>query len=145
MKQFSFRLENILEIRRQQEKVEQKKFAKEQANYQKEVDFLKVLFERRKETYENLIKLEKQKFDKRIRMIHVDFVEKTNVDIDLQRINVEKAEVKLKKQRSLLLEAMKKRKILEKLREKKKEDYNLEMKNEEQKILDEVAARNFIR
>lgn len=141
MKKFNFRLEQVLKIRAQQEKVVQREFAIVQANYQKTVKALRDLFDLRKNTIDDLKKISGSSFDQRAYLVHMRFVEKLNIDIDIQRINVQKAEVELSKKRKDLLEAVKKRKIIEKLKEKKLEEYAYEANSEEQKNLDEVASR----
>lgn len=62
-----------------------------------------------------------------------------------KEIELKQAEAAIVETRYRLLEKMKERKILEKLREKEWATYQLEMNREEQKIIDEVAINNHFR
>lgn len=139
MKRFEFRLDRVLSVRIQQEKIQQKEFAVVQAKYQKAVEMLKQLFDSRQETVLNLKKLSSKGFDQRVYLAHMSFIEKLNRDIDMQRITLQKIEVELNKERKKLLEAMQKRKILEILKDKNKTEYIHELLIEEQKVLDDLA------
>lgn len=139
MRRFEFRLDRVLSVRIQQEKIQQKEFAIVQAKYQKAVEMLKQLFDSRQETVLNLKKLSSKGFDQRVYLAHMSFIEKLNRDIDMQRITLQKIEVELNKERKKLLEAMQKRKILEILKDKNKTEYVHELLIEEQKVLDDLA------
>jgi len=141
MKKFEFRLEQVLKIRHQQEIMVQKEFAKVQAEHKIEVAKLTKIFDDKRVTFDSLKDKQRTGFDSTIYMAHMKFIEKLNLDIDIQRINVSKKEAELSKKRKELLEAVKKRKILENLKEKKLEEYNYEMNQEEQKFLDDISQR----
>jgi len=139
MRRFEFRLDRVLSVRIQQEKIQQKEFAVVQAKYQRAVETLKQLFDSRQETVLNLKKLSAQGFDQRVYLAHMSFIEKLNRDIDMHRITIQKIEIELNKERKKLLEAMQKRKILEILKDKNKTEYIHELLIEEQKVLDDLA------
>lgn len=63
-----------------------------------------------------------------------------NKEMDLKR-----AEAAIVETRNILIEKMKERKILEKLREKEWANYQLELNREEQKIIDELAINSHFR
>jgi len=142
MKVFRFRLEQVLKVRKQEEKIQQKEFVQAQTEHQQAVESLKNLFNLKKETFEDLKKKQQTGFNTVTYLAHMKYVEKIDLDIDVQRLNVQKTEIALKKERKKLLEIVKKRKILENLKEKKLEEYNYEASIEEQKNLDDVASRN---
>lgn len=139
MRKFEYRLDRVLSVRIQQEKIQQKEFAVVQAKYQRAVDMLKSLYDSRQETVLNLKKLAAKGFDQRVYLAHMKYIEKLNMDIDMQRITIQKIEVELNKERKKLIEAMQKRKILEILKDKNKTEYVQELQIEEQKILDDLA------
>jgi len=62
-----------------------------------------------------------------------------------KELELKRAETEIVKTRYQLLEKMKERKILEKLREKEWANYQLEMNREEQKIIDELAINSHFR
>lgn len=144
MKKFEFRLQDVLKVRRMQEKIAQKEFSKVYFKHQKEVNTLRNLYDMVKDTV-NALKIKEQKgFNQIEYRAHMDYIGKLNLDIDLQRINVSKSEREVEKERVKLLEAVKKRKILENLREKKLEEYTYELNLDEQKLLDDAATRMFV-
>jgi len=142
MKAFNFRLEQVLKVRRQQEKIQQKEFFKIQTEHQQAVTSLKDLFNKKKETFADLKIKQKAGFHTTVYLAHMKYAEKLDLDIDVQRLNVQKTEIALSNERKKLLEAVTKRKILENLKEKKLEEYNYELSLEEQKVLDDIASRN---
>lgn len=62
-----------------------------------------------------------------------------------KEMELKRAEAAIVETRNQLLEKMKERKILEKLREKEWASYQLEMNREEQKIIDELAINSHFR
>lgn len=62
-----------------------------------------------------------------------------------KELELKRAETEIVETRYQLLEKMKERKILEKLREKEWANYQLEMNREEQKIIDELAINSHFR
>ena len=75
--------------------------------------------------------------------LYVDYVKWLAKDIESQRKKVLEAKKKFGQKRNDLIEAMKKRKILEKLKAKGLEEYQKEMRKKEQDFMNEVAVNQY--
>ena len=143
MKKFIFRLEQVLKIRILEERIQQKEISKVKNQHIMAVKRMSNIYADRKETVDSLSNHEKQGFNQTIYLSHMKYIEKLNLDVDIQRINISKIEVELKKERNKLLEIMKKRKSLENLKEKKYEEYLYENNIEEQKMMNDIAGSRY--
>lgn len=143
MKKFIFRLDQVLKIRALEERIQQKEFSKVKSQHLNAVKILENIYIDRKETVESLKDHERKGFNQTIYLSHMRYIEKLNLDVDIQRINIGKIEIELKKEREKLLNIIKKRKSLENLKEKKYEEYLYETNAEEQKVMDEIAGSRF--
>ncbi|MBW1900928.1 MAG: flagellar export protein FliJ [Deltaproteobacteria bacterium] len=76
-------------------------------------------------------------------LLHVRFIEQLSRREDLQKKQVLSAEKKVEQKREDLIEAMKNRKVLEKLKEKGWETYKHNMMKKEQEFMNEMAAVRF--
>jgi len=143
LKKFIFRLDQVLKIRALEERIQQKEFSKVKSQHLNAVKILENIYIDRKETVESLKDHERKGFNQTIYLSHMRYIEKLNLDVDIQRINIGKIEIELKKEREKLLNIIKKRKSLENLKEKKYEEYLYETNAEEQKVMDEIAGSRF--
>ena len=144
MKKFIFRLDQVLKIRALEERIQQKEFSKVKSQHLNAVKNLENIYIDRKETVESLKNQERKGFNQTIYLSHMRYIEKLNLDVDIQRINIGKIEIELKKEREKLLNIIKKRKSLENLKEKKYEEYLYETNAEEQKVMDEIAGSRYL-
>jgi len=140
---FRFNLQSVLEHRKSLEK-----------NFQKELAVLKrvLLQERRK--IRNLQR-GKQSFLRELRerqkkslsaseiLLYVRFIEHLSSEIDKQKRKIFEVEKKCNQRREDLIEATKKRKILEVLKERGFEAYRYQMMKREQDFLNEVGIYRF--
>ena len=78
-------------------------------------------------------------------LMYVDFLDCLSRDLEKQREIVLEVERQYGDKRVDLIEAMKQRKILGKLRERKEKEYTYEIMRNEQNFLNEVATNRFIR
>jgi len=90
---------------------------------------------------------EKQGAGKKVNKIilYFNYLDKLSKDIDKQKRCLKDVEKEYDIKRSELIEAMKKRKTLERLREKEMKAFNYSEMKVEQDIMNEVAANRFIR
>ena len=75
--------------------------------------------------------------------LYIDFVEQLSKEMEAQKQNVLEAERNFSLKRQDLIAAMKKRKILDRLKEKGLQAYEREQLKKERNVLDEVAAHQF--
>jgi flagellar protein FliJ len=144
-KKFKYDLDSVLKVRGIREKREQEKFA------EKNREFLE---QKRKE---DEIKQEKRgkeaelrdvfnrgpisNFEKVLRRkAHLEVL-KDNLDDQVEKVI--EASKNLEEQRARLVAAMKDKKIMEKHRERKLDEYKKVMQNLEMKFLDEIATQRF--
>ncbi len=142
---FEFRYQRVLDVRNIEEQVELGEFGKIQkkvSSEQKKLDSLN------DEIQKNLQK-SRQIFDGRInrqyflqQQSYLNFLEKSFLQ---QKNIVKKWRQKLQKQRQRLIEASQRKKVLEKLKEKKLQQFQEKLQLEEQKIVNEVGTRSFFR
>ena len=144
---FKYALETVLRVRGIKERREKEKFADKQREYLTEKEKEELLEEEKKEKEGELKHIIKKgpisHFEKVLRRhAHLGVLKK---DIDEQIEKVIDASKRLEDQRSKLIESMKDRKIIEKDKGHKLEDYDDMMKNLEIKFLDEIATQRFKR
>lgn len=142
---FKYGLETVLRVRGIKERKERERFAEKQREYLTEKEKEEQLEEEKKEKEGELKHIIKKgpisQFEKVLRRhAHLGVLRK---DIDEQIEKVIDASKRLESQRSKLIESMKDRKIIEKNREHRVEEYDQMMKDLEIKFLDEIATQRF--
>jgi flagellar FliJ protein len=144
---FKYPLETVLRVRGIKETKEKEKFAEKQREYLTEKQKEELLEEEKREKEGELKHIIKKgpisQFEKVMRRhAHLGVLRK---DIDEQIEKVIDASKRLETQRSKLIEAMKDRKIIEKNKEHRVDEYDQMMKDLEIKFLDEIATQRFKR
>jgi flagellar protein FliJ len=144
---FKYNLETVLKVRNIKEKKEKEKFAEKQQEYVAEKTKEEKMEEDKREKEVELKGIIKKgpitQFEKVLRRhAHLGVLKK---DIDDQIEKVIDASQKLEDQRGKLIESMKERKVIEKNKEHRLDEYNEMMKNLEIKFLDEIATQRFKR
>ena len=144
-KKFKYDLDTVLKVRGIREKKEQEKFAEKRREFQKEKEREDEI-EREKRGKEEELRGVFRKgpisnFEKVMRRrSHLDVL-KDNLDEQVEKVI--EANRLLEEQRSKLIEAVKDKKIMEKHREKKLDQYNKLMQDLESKFMDEIATQRF--
>ena len=139
MKKFKFNLQQVLKVRANEEKIQQRILFEFQSKLQQLINEMSSLYEQKKIMAKELQEAETKRFDGRTRRIYSEFNEKTDKMIVVVRNKIKSAEQDVAKERLKLLEIVKKRKSLENIKEKKKLEYYDEQRKEEQKFLDEIG------
>ena len=140
---YQFNLESLLNHRRYQEEILQKELAGLKIRLAAEKDKLWILRQKKRKYVQQL--QEKQTDGRPVSEIKlfVDFVEQLAKEMEVQRQNVLHAERDLNLKRQDLIAAMKKRKTLDRLKEKSLQAYEHEQLKKERSFMDEVASRQF--
>ena len=143
MAKFIFKMESILSIKEKLEEQAKAEYGLELAKLHEEERKLAIL-ERRKDDYQNqLFELVSDRLEIiKIRRLE-DSVENIKKDINIQLIVIKKQEDRVAWAREKLDNAMKERKIYEKLKEKAFEDFKAEINAQEQKEIDELVSFRF--
>jgi len=140
---YRFNLEPLLNHRRYQEEILQKELAGSKIRLAAEKDKLWILRQKKRKYVQEL--QEKQTDGRPVSEIKlfVDFVEQLAKEMKAQSQNVLHAERDLNLKRQDLIAAMKKRKTLDRLKEKGLQAYEHEQLKKERSFMDEVASRQF--
>lgn len=140
MAKFVFKLQNILSVKEKLEDQAKAEYGMELAKLREEEE-KKLRLEQRKMYYEE--KLTNALFDtldlRRIRQLE-DGIEGIKYDIYMQELVILQQEEAVERARQRLDEAMKERKIYEKLKERAFESFKLELLAAEQKEVDELVS-----
>lgn len=144
-KKFKYDLQAVLKVREIKEKKEQEKFAEKNREYLIEKEKEELIEKEKRNKEQELRDIFKKgpiaNFDKIIRRrAHIDVLKD---DLAAQVEKVIEANKKLDEQRARLIDSMKNKKVMQKHREKKLEEYNKLMQSLEMKFMDEIATQRF--
>jgi flagellar FliJ protein len=142
---YSFRLEALLKHRKHQEEALQRELALARRQMLAEQ---KILQSQKASLRQHQSELQlRQQQGRRVSeiLLVVDYLGKLAQDLEKQQKRVAAAEQAFQKTRRDLIEAVKKRKILEKLKERQWERHERGLRKKERDAMDEVAATRFQR
>lgn len=145
MKPFRFRLETLLDFRKMQKEESQIVFLKASNQLRAEKTLLKELEDKVNENIESIRSSEQESLTIEKLKVFRYYFDKLTKDVATQKECIAKAEEYCQKCLEELAEFEKKYKIVEKFREKKLENYQLEAIQEEQKLLDEIGIQLYTR
>lgn len=140
---FQFRFEALLNARRHAEECLQKEFSEARRTLADEQSILKEKKSNRRHCLQEQQRKQRQGFRGPDMMLFLAYLQRLERDIDVQQKRVASAERKAGQKRQALIEAVKKRKIIEKLKEKDQESHRQALAEAERKFIDDVAARNY--
>jgi len=143
-KKFKYDLQSVLKVRAIKEKQEQEKFSEKQREFMTEKEKEEEIKEHKKNSENDL----RQVFSKPVtdmgkimsRKAHLEVVKE---DLEKQIERVIESSKKLEEQRARLIESVKDKKVMEKHRERKLDEYGKMMLDLEQKFMDEIATERF--
>jgi len=146
-KRFKYDLQTVLKVREIKEKKEQEKFAEKNREFLTEKEKEELIKRNKKGKEQELRDVFNRgpisDFQKVLRRrAHIDVLKS---DLDDQVEKVIEASKKLEEQRVHLIESMKEKKIMEKHKERKLDEYNKLMTGLEMKFMDELATQRFKR
>ncbi|HBN27669.1 MAG TPA: flagellar export protein FliJ [Clostridiaceae bacterium] len=141
MKKFVFKLQKVLDYRFEIEEKKKDEFAKAQKKLLSEKNKLESLIERKKSAVEDKSNY-KSKLDYQLLLNYIDFMDDK---IENQMAEIKKAEDELAIKKDELTKSTADRKVIEKLKEKAKDEFNLEVGQKEQKLNDGFALFSYVR
>jgi flagellar protein FliJ len=139
MQKFRYNLQRILSLKERKEELLKQEMAR--------LLFRKQAHEKVKSYYERLLKEEYNKMrEKNIfvsaeHLLQENFVNSIKNNIYSQRLLIREYEMKIEQKRKEIMENRKEIKTLQKLKERKLEEYNYELMVDERKTMDEIANR----
>ena len=141
---YQFNLEPLLNHRRYQEEILQKDLADLKIRLAAEKEKLGVLRQKMRNTVQQLQKTQSAGKPASEIKLYVDFIERLSKEMEAQRKKVLESERKFNQKRQGLIAAMKKRKTLDRLKEKDLQVYEKKQLKKERNLMDEVAVHQFI-
>lgn len=143
MAKFMYRMQNILNIKYKVEEQVKAEFAEANYRYNLEVEKLNGYISKKHMLELELKELYSSKLDVLKIRNTIGAIDKMKGLIELQIIEVNKANEVVEQVRAKLAEAMLERKTHEKLKEKAFEEFLEELKKEDDKIIDELIAYKY--
>lgn len=141
MEKFVFKLQKVLDYKFEIEEKKKDEFAKAQKKLLSEKDKLENLIERKKSAVEDKSNY-KSKLDYQLLLNYIDFMDNK---IENQMAEIKKAEDELAIKKDELIKSTSDRKVIEKLKEKAKDEFDLEVGQKEQKLNDGFALFSYVR
>ena len=141
---YQFKLEPLLNHRRYQEEILQKELADLKKRLQAEQHQLQNLKMKKRRNVQLLEARQKKGRPAAELKLYVDFIDHLTAELKIQAERVMQAQRRFDATRQELLAAMKKRKVLEKLKEKGRRAYEQTQLKKERALLDDVAGHQYI-
>ncbi len=142
---FKFRFETLLATRRNAEEIRQKELAEARRALAAEQAALRDKKGQQRRCMLDLQQAQRQGFRAPAIQLYGPFLARLEREIAALQKRVTAAERKVNQKRSALIEAVKKRKVLEKLKEKDQKEHLAAMTRRERKFMDDVASRHHAR
>jgi len=142
---FRFKLEALLNHRRHQEEICQKALAEARQILSAAQGTLHGLKQDRRQNIEKLKLRQKERCSIPEILILINYIEQLARDIQAQVLKVNRASESVTRKREDLIEIMKKRKTMEKLKEKEWQAYQQDLMQTERKFNDELATVRHLR
>lgn len=144
MKQFEFKLQKVMETTKTREELRKRELAKALVVFAQNESLLEAMLDRLEEQIEeyNTRKL-KPSMTASDLMNFSHYTEKLLTDIQHQKKTIEDLAEKVRQHREKLIEITKDKKILERLKERRYEEYRKKLRSMEQKFMDELSIRAY--
>ena len=137
---FKFRLQSYYDLKGKLEDQAKLEYGLRLAQLAKERMKRDALEEERANTLEQYRHAVQSHIDPGLFRMMGDYIERLKRAVALQEIEIQKAKVEAEEKRMALVEAMKQRKMLEKLHDRAKERHLVEVAKAEQGVVDEVIS-----
>ncbi|MGE5559970.1 MAG: flagellar export protein FliJ [Chloroflexota bacterium] len=141
MRRFRFSLERVLKVAAIRERLATQEFAAAMRRLREEQEGLRQAKGRRRQAQSELEARTRGVIDVTGVLMTIGCIEAVTVEIEQREQRVAAAAAVAEEKRQALLACMKSRKTLEKLRERRYEDYRAAVLGEEQRAIDEMAQR----
>jgi flagellar FliJ protein len=143
MKKFRFRLEMLLRHRQNVEEKERTKFSSIRQMLQAELGRLDELNASQDLTNKELARKKSGECDGREIAWYYRFLDRLSREIEASSRRISQLEQQLEEQRQIMVAASRDKKMLENLRKKQEQEFNLSLEREEQKSIDEMVVTRY--
>ncbi|MDN5293731.1 MAG: flagellar protein FliJ [Eubacteriales bacterium] len=144
MKPFAFRLQVLLDLKKKQEEQQKEILGKMEREYQRQKELLKELEEEKSSLYRMMLKERGERLELTRLQAYAGYVPWLEKRIKEQSFKVACLAEELEKSREVLKELMRERKVLERMRWRRYQEYLYQVQREEQKGIDEIATRLYV-
>lgn len=144
MKQFEFRLQKVMETTKAREELQKRELTLAIGDLTRNEALLVTMIDHLEEEVAQFAG-RKVKGSIRVSSLaqYASYTDNLLSEINRQRREIEKLARVVEEHREKLLEITKDKKILERLKEKRFEEYRRKLRQVEQKFMDEISSRNF--
>ncbi len=140
---FIFKLQSVLEYRKNIEEKIQNEFSGTKRELDAQKSRMKSLIKERAYLIAEMRNMQDKPVPADDFAVQFSYVKQVRENEKIQKIVIRNAKEQVESKRKELLEAVKKRKIMEKLKERHTEEYNSNLRNAEQKSSDEMSVLKF--
>ena len=145
MKQFQFRLQKVMETTQIKEEIKKRELAKAMQKLRDNEAQLETLLGSLKEHISHIESCHKRSTLKVSELSHLSgYMEKLGQEILTQTKKIARLTEETRVYREKLLEITKDKKVLERLKDKKYEEFKKKLRSMEQKFMDEVSTRSYV-
>lgn len=142
---YKFKLQALLNHRKYQEEILQKELAQRKEYLQQQKHKLQQVKQNRRQCEMDFRGQQRKGNSAAYAQLFLSYLDRLNRDLENQYQQVSAARERFKQKRAELIEAAKKRKMLEKLKEKDRQRHQQQALKRERLLLDDVAAASFAR
>lgn len=142
---FKFNLQKVLDYRKTKENLAEKEFREAQFLLNEEINKLNSMLNIKHQSRQRAFNIQHEggnQAPQALQQVH-DFVVGQDVRIEKQRAKVKEAEKLVEEKQEILRQISIEYKIMDKLKEKKKNEFKLEVEKIEQKEFDEMSVLRF--
>lgn len=143
MKKYEFRFKNILHVRELLEEQAEREFREAVIAYNTQLDRLEGLRAEAERLIGELYERRRGRIDVGVEMVYATYFTNLRERTEAQLLAVRAAEEEMELKRAALIEAMKERKVMEKLRLRDYDAWLLELKRWEQSMIDDLSTLRF--
>jgi flagellar FliJ protein len=145
MKQFQFRLQKVMETTQIKEEIKKRELAKAMQKLRDNEAQLETLLGELEEHISHIESCHKRSTLKVSELSHLSgYMEKLGQEILAQTKKISRLTEEARVYREKLLEITKDKKVLERLKDKKYEEFKKKLRSMEQKFMDEVSTRSYV-
>jgi len=140
---FIFKLQSVLEYRINLEEKIHNEFSEKKRELDTQRLRMKSLINERNNLIAEMRNMQHKPLPADDFAVYLSYVEQVRINEKMQKIVIHQVKEQVESKRKELLEAVKKRKIMEKLKQRHGEEYNNNLRNLEQKASDEMSVLKF--
>lgn len=145
MRRFQFRLETLLQHRRNVEERERTRFSRLSGELMGEVKRIEALRVRHAETLSELAPMKLGDCDSREIAWFYRFLDRLTQEMEQTARRIEELEKKVEAQKQVMISATRDKKMIENLRTRRAKEFLVSSQREEQKSVDEIVVTRFAR